>query len=70
MKRSKSMAMVAALITTVLVSLFLVGGCGHNPVSSNPDNGSITGNNGGTDGKGTKQGNVAASVDPSAPASN
>lgn len=64
MKRSKRMAMVAAIVATMLISLVLIGGCGHNPVSANPDNGSTTGGGGTTDGKGTKQGNVGASADP------
>ncbi len=72
MKRSKGMAMFAAVVVALVVSLFLLGGCGHNPVSSNPNNGSISGSGGGnTDGKGTKQGNIGASADPAAaPASN
>ena len=60
MKKTTGMAMVTGVVVTVLISMFLVGGCGHNPVSSNPGSGT---NSGGTvDGKGTKGGNVAASA--------
>ena len=60
MKRTKGIAMVAGVVATVLISMFLLGGCGHNPVSSTPDNGTATG--GTNDGKGTLGGNVAASA--------
>jgi len=60
MKRTKGMTMVAGVVATALISMFLLGGCGHNPVSSDPVNGAYSGGN--NDGKGTKGGNVAASV--------
>jgi major membrane immunogen (membrane-anchored lipoprotein) len=60
MIQKRGLAVVVAIVAVVLISVFLLGGCGQNPVSSSPNHGAYSG--GTVDGKGTKGGNVAASA--------
>jgi len=60
MRQAKGKAAFVTVVAMVLMGLFLLGGCGSNPVSSTPTGGgSATGGNGG---KGSTGGNVAASA--------